>query len=317
MPAAWRAARPGRWFASPDAFAYHAHKLPATGEKVNATRHRSHKDVETHFMAGLLPHLRDGRMSGPKEPAMAMPGGQGARARIDRLLVERGFMESRARAQAAIAGGLVRVDGAVVTKASAEVPADAVIEAREPHDYVSRGALKLEAALNAFALDPAGLAALDVGASTGGFTEVLLRRGARHVYAVDVGRDQLHPRLRGRPDVSVMETTDIRALATSALPPADLVVMDVSFISLSLVLPAALAFAGPQAALVALVKPQFEAGRAALKKGVVRDPAVHEAVCLKAREEVAALGWRVLDVIPSPIAGGDGNREFLLGARRP
>lgn len=246
-----------------------------------------------------------------------VPEGRGGRARIDRLLVERGLFESRARAQAALAAGLVKVDGMAVTKASAEFPPDARIEAAAPHDFVSRGALKLEAALDAFAIDPAGLAALDVGASTGGFTDLLLKRGARHVFAVDVGRDQLHPSLRGRPEVSVMEATDIRALAPGALGPVDLVVIDVSFISLRLVLPAALSFAAPAARLVALVKPQFEAGRAALKKGVVRDPAVHQAVCLKAREEVEALGWQVIDVIPSPIAGGDGNREFLLGAVRP
>lgn len=238
--------------------------------------------------------------------------------RIDRLLVERGLFESRARAQAAVAAGLVKADGVVVAKASAEVPADAVLDAREVHDFVSRGALKLEAALDAFGIDPAGLVALDVGASTGGFSELLLRRGAAHVYAVDVGRDQLHPRLRGRPEISVMEETDIRALDRARIPaPVDLVVMDVSFIPLGHVLPAALSFAAPEAALVALVKPQFEAGRGALKKGVVRDPAVHEEVCARARASVEAEGWRVLGIVPSPIEGGDGNREFLIGARRP
>lgn len=253
-------------------------------------------------------------------PALRSPddGASGAaRLRIDRLLVERGLFESRARAQAALAAGLVRVDGAVVRKPSAEVDAAARIEAEDVHDYVSRGALKLEAGLDAFAIDPAGLVALDVGASTGGFTEVLLRRGARRVHAVDVGRDQFHPRLAARPEVVLLEGTDIRALPPDVLPePADLVVVDVSFISLALVLPPALAFAGPGARLVALVKPQFEAGRAAVRKGVVRDAAIHEAVCARVEGEIAALGWRVLGRVPSPIAGGDGNREFLVGAVR-
>ncbi|MDI4666411.1 TlyA family RNA methyltransferase [Xanthobacter autotrophicus] len=240
------------------------------------------------------------------------------RVRIDRLLVERGLFESRARAQAALAAGLVRVDGVVVAKPSTEVEADARIEAADVHDFVSRGALKLTAGLDAFGIAPAGMVALDVGASTGGFTEVLLRRGARRVYAVDVGRDQFHPRLAVRPEVRLMEGTDIRALGRAAIPePVDLVVVDVSFISLALVLPAALAFAGPKAALVALVKPQFEAGRAAVRKGVVRDAAVHEAVCARVAGEIGVLGWRLLGRIPSPIEGGDGNREFLVGAGRP
>lgn len=260
--------------------------------------------------AGLArPDTSGAPVSGPE-------AAQGARLRLDRLLVARGLFESRARAQAAIAEGLVRVAGAIVTKPAAEVAPDAEIAAEAAHDFVSRGALKLDAALAAFAIDPAGLTALDVGASTGGFTEVLLRRGAAHVFAVDVGRDQLHARLKGHPAVTSLEGTDIRALAPGALPPIGLVVVDVSFISLALVLPPALAFAAPGARLVALVKPQFEAGRAALKKGVVRDAAVHEAVCDRARALVAGLGWRVVGLVPSPIAGGDGNREFLLGAER-
>ncbi|MFG1313638.1 TlyA family RNA methyltransferase [Xanthobacter autotrophicus] len=247
----------------------------------------------------------------------ASPSGAARRTRIDRLLVDRGLFESRARAQAALAAGLVRVDGVEVSKPSAEVAADALIEAADVHDFVSRGALKLMAGLDAFGIDPAGKVALDVGASTGGFTEVLLRRGARRVYAVDVGRDQFHPRLATRPEVQVMEGTDIRALGRDAIPePVDLVVVDVSFISLALVLPAALAFAGKEAHLVALVKPQFEAGRANVRKGVVRDAAVHEACCTRVEGEIAALGWRLLGRVPSPIEGGDGNREFLVGAVR-
>ncbi len=237
--------------------------------------------------------------------------------RIDRLLVERGHFESRARAQAAVQAGLVRVNGVVIAKPSADIAEDAQIEAQDIHDYVSRGALKLEAALEAFAFDPKGLRALDVGSSTGGFTEVLLRRGAARVFAVDVGHDQLHPRLRKNPAVTVMEGTDIRTLAPDTLGgPVEMVVMDASFISLAQILPAALACAGPDARLVALVKPQFEAGRSALKKGIVRDPQVHEDVCAAARACVQELGWQVRDIIPSPIAGGDGNREFLLGAVR-
>lgn len=238
--------------------------------------------------------------------------------RIDRLLVERGLFESRARAQAAVAAGLVRVNGIVVTKPAADVAEDAGIEARDVHDFVSRGGVKLEAGLKAFGIDPTGLVALDVGASTGGFTDVLVRRGARHVFAVDVGRGQLHDSLRGRREISVMEETDIRALDRSAIPvPVGLVVVDVSFISLSQVLPAALAFAAPGARLVALVKPQFEAGRDALKKGIVRDPAVREQVCTASDDLVTGLGWRVLGIVPSPITGGDGNVEYLLGAERP
>lgn len=253
-----------------------------------------------------------------RRPAASSDTPADGRMRIDRLLVERGLFESRARAQEAILAGLVIAGGRQVARASETFAPDVELEAAPVHDYVSRGALKLEAGLAAFGFEPEGCTALDVGASTGGFTELLLRRGARHVFAVDVGRDQLHPRLRGRPDVSVLEETDIRALPAGIITePVGLVVMDVSFIPLSHVLPAALAFAAPGAGLVALVKPQFEAGRSALKKGIVRDPAVHEAVCAAAQDQVRALGWQVLSVVPSPIAGGDGNREFLLGARKP
>ncbi|WP_029002914.1 TlyA family RNA methyltransferase [Azorhizobium doebereinerae] len=241
-----------------------------------------------------------------------------ARARIDKLLVERGLFDSRARAQAAVLAGQVSANGAVVKKPGQEVDAAADIVAQDVHPFVSRGGLKLEAGLEAFGIDPAGKRALDVGASTGGFTDVLLSRGAAHVVAVDVGHEQFHPRLRARPEVTLLEGTDIRRLAAEQVGgPVDLVVTDVSFISLALVLPAALAFAAERAALVALVKPQFEAGPALVKKGVVRDAAVHAAVCARVQGEVEALGWRVLGLVPSPIAGGDGNREFLLGAVRP
>ncbi len=185
------------------------------------------------------------------------------------------------------------------------------------HPYVSRGGLKLAAALDHFHVDPKGRVCLDVGASTGGFTQVLLERGASRVYAIDVGHGQLHESLRARPEIVSLENTDIRALSVSSfneLP--GLVTIDVSFISLKLVLAPALALAKPAAQLVALIKPQFEAGRGAVKKGIVRDPAVHAAVCDDIAGFVASLGWRMLGIIPSPIEGGDGNAEFLLGAMR-
>jgi 23S rRNA (cytidine1920-2'-O)/16S rRNA (cytidine1409-2'-O)-methyltransferase len=237
------------------------------------------------------------------------------RQRADRLLVERGLFESRAKAQAAIAAGLVSANDVPVCKASEEIPVDAALRASPAHPYVSRGGVKLAAALDRFGIVPTGRICLDVGASTGGFTQVLLERGARQVYAVDVGRGQLHESLRARPDVVSLEGTDIRTLSSDRLSEApDLITADVSFISLKHALPAALALAKPPVQLVALIKPQFEAGRAALKKGVVRDQAVHAAVCADISVFVASLGWRVLGVIPSPIAGGNGNAEFLLGA---
>ena len=240
------------------------------------------------------------------------------RMRADRLLVERGLFESRAQAQAAIAAGLVSADGRPVAKASDALAADAVLDAKPAHPYVSRGGVKLAAALDHFRFDPHGRTCLDVGASTGGFTQVLLKRGARHVYAVDVGRGQLHPSLRTHPQVTAIEATDIRALSPALLPepPPEAVTIDVSFISLVAVLPPALALARPPAWLVALVKPQFEAGRAHLKRGIVRDPQVHAAVCDRIAAAVAGLGWTLAGIVPSPIAGGAGNREFLLGARR-
>jgi 23S rRNA (cytidine1920-2'-O)/16S rRNA (cytidine1409-2'-O)-methyltransferase len=239
------------------------------------------------------------------------------RQRADRLLVDRGLFDSRAKAQAAIAAGLVTANGQPVRKASEEIPVDAVIHATPAHPYVSRGGVKLAAALDRFGFDPKDRICLDVGASTGGFTQVLLESGARRVHAVDVGTAQLHASLRNRDDVVVMETTDIRALDAAAFPaPPQLVVIDVSFISLKLALPPALQLAAPDARLVALIKPQFEAGRDAVKKGVVRDAAIHAAVCEDIAGFVTGLGWTVHGVIPSPIAGGDGNREFLLGAAR-
>lgn len=238
------------------------------------------------------------------------------RERADQLLVERGLFESRTRAQAAIAAGLVTANGIVLRKPSDRVATDAVIEAAPEHPWVSRGGLKLAAALDHFGFDPAGRACLDVGASTGGFTEVLLARGARRVYAVDVGRGQLHARLRERDELVSLEETDIRTLDPARLPdPPDLAVADVSFISLKLILPALDRLLRRPAELVALIKPQFEAGRKHLKKGIVRDAAVHAAVCADIAAFTASLQWNPAAIIPSPIAGGEGNKEFLMGAR--
>jgi 23S rRNA (cytidine1920-2'-O)/16S rRNA (cytidine1409-2'-O)-methyltransferase len=239
------------------------------------------------------------------------------RKRADVILVERGFFASRARAQEAIAAGRVTVNGAPVRRASDTVPDAAVIAAQAPHTYVSRGGVKLAAALDAFHIDPKGFICLDIGASTGGFTEVLLMRGAAHVYAVDVGHSQLHPKVAKDARVMSLESTDARSLSPALIPqPADLLVADVSFISLKLVLPAVVALLKPRASLAVLVKPQFEAGRDNVKKGIVRDEAVHRAVCEDMTAFVASLGFEPLGLIPSPIEGGDGNREFLLGARR-
>jgi 23S rRNA (cytidine1920-2'-O)/16S rRNA (cytidine1409-2'-O)-methyltransferase len=239
------------------------------------------------------------------------------RQRADRLLVDRGLFESRAKAQAAIEAGLVTADEKVVLKPSEQIPADAKLQASAAHPYVSRGGVKLAAALDHFGFDPKGRICLDVGASTGGFAQVLLERGARRVYAVDVGTDQLHKSLRARPEIISLDSTDIRQLSPDSLDePADLVSIDVSFISLKLTLPSALGLARSPAQLVALIKPQFEAGPGAVKKGIVRDGALQQAICDDIARFVASLGWRMLGVIPSPILGGDGNAEFLLGAIR-
>jgi 23S rRNA (cytidine1920-2'-O)/16S rRNA (cytidine1409-2'-O)-methyltransferase len=240
------------------------------------------------------------------------------RKRADLLLVERGLFESRARAQAAILAGMVRADGAVVRKASETLENGAEIVATAPHPYVSRGGVKLAHALDVFGIGVEGSLALDVGASTGGFTDVLLRRGARRVYAVDTGRGQLHGSIGKDARVIAFEASDIRTLDPAAIPePVDIVVVDVSFISLALVLAPALAFAGEGAQLVALVKPQFEVGRGLVGRGgIVRDEAARAAAAERCVEHVQALGWHVGGLVDSPIEGGDGNREALLWARR-
>jgi 23S rRNA (cytidine1920-2'-O)/16S rRNA (cytidine1409-2'-O)-methyltransferase len=255
-------------------------------------------------------------MSPPGGPVV--PEGGVVKRRADLVLVERGLFESRAKAQAAIAAGLVTAAGVRVAKSSDTLAEDVEIVASAAHPYVSRGGLKLAHALDAFTLPVDHRIALDLGASTGGFTDVLLRRGAARVYAVDAGRDQLHPSLRADRRVLSLEGTDGRALGAALVPEAvDIVVADVSFISLALVLPAALALAAPSADLVALLKPQFEVGRENVGRGgIVRNEALHAAVCDRLEALVASLGWRVRGVIPSPIEGGDGNREFLLVAER-
>ncbi|MCJ2011316.1 TlyA family RNA methyltransferase [Methylobacterium sp. J-076] len=241
------------------------------------------------------------------------------RQRADLFLVEHGHFESRARAQAAIRAGLVRVDGRPLSRASETIPPGAAVEARPEHPFASRGGLKLSAALDSFGIDPEGLRCLDVGASTGGFTDVLLTRGAAHVHAVDVGRDQLHPRLRGDPRVTSREGIDIRSLAPGSLDPLpQLASVDVSFISLRLVLPALPPLLAPGAVLVALIKPQFEAGRERVGRGgIVRDGQVHAEVCAAVRALLEERGATILGLVPSPVEGGDGNTEFLIGAMLP
>jgi 23S rRNA (cytidine1920-2'-O)/16S rRNA (cytidine1409-2'-O)-methyltransferase len=239
------------------------------------------------------------------------------RRRADQLLVERGLFASRTQAQAAIAAGLVTADAVVVSKPSAEISVDAAIEASPAHPWVSRGGVKLAAALDQSGISVEGKACLDVGASTGGFSQVLLARGAPLVYAVDVGRGQLHERLRAEARLISFEGTDIRSLDAAHLPDLPTVItIDVSFISLKLVLGPALALAAERVALLALIKPQFEAPRSRIKKGIVRDPAVHAAVCEDIAAHASSLGLVIDAIFPSAIAGGDGNREFFLAAHR-
>jgi 23S rRNA (cytidine1920-2'-O)/16S rRNA (cytidine1409-2'-O)-methyltransferase len=241
-----------------------------------------------------------------------------AKTRLDVALVERGLAETRAAAQRLVMAGLVFSNDKRLDKAGQGVAADTALEVRgQPHPYVSRGGLKLEKALDHFAIPVAGRIALDVGASTGGFTDCLLQRGAAKVYAIDVGTNQLAWKLRSDPRVVSLEKTNIRSITRSQVPdPIDLVVCDASFIGLRTALPAALALAAPGAHLVALIKPQFEVGKGRVGKGgIVREPALHAEVC----DTIAAwlgeqAGWRVLGTIESPITGAEGNREFLVAA---
>jgi 23S rRNA (cytidine1920-2'-O)/16S rRNA (cytidine1409-2'-O)-methyltransferase len=244
-------------------------------------------------------------------------GAKARRIRLDQLLVERGLAESRSRAQALVLAGKVRVgDGDAARldrKAGDLVDPVTTVSVDAPEPYVSRGGHKLAAALDAFGIDPTGLVCLDVGASTGGFTDVLLQRGATRVYALDVGRGQLADSLRRDPRVISLERTNARALTATTLPePAALAVIDVSFISLDKVLAPIASVLAPRAPIVPLVKPQFEVGKGRTDHGVVRDPAVHAEVLRAAVASAAALGLGSRDVIASPILGPEGNREFLL-----
>ena len=240
-----------------------------------------------------------------------------ARKRIDLLLVERGLFESRARARAAIEAGLVVANDKPVIKPSETIPADAVLQAEPAHPYVSRGGVKLAGALEQYPIDVEGHICLDVGASTGGFTEVLLANGAAVVFAIDVGHGQLHRSLQGHPNIVSMEATDIRKYEGKRLPARpDIVVIDVSFISLKAVLPVALSLAAAPMHLLALIKPQFEAQGKHGKGGIIRDAAVHSQVCDDIAAFAASLGCTDIRVFPSAIKGGDGNSEFFLGARR-
>ncbi|UCI06905.1 TlyA family RNA methyltransferase [Mesorhizobium sp. B1-1-8] len=250
---------------------------------------------------------------------MNSPLSSSTRRRLDELLVERGLFASRSRARDAIERGTISVDGAVARKPGQTVAPDCRIAIDDPaRAYVSRAALKLIAGLDHFGLDPSGSEALDIGASTGGFSQALLERGAAHVTAIDVGHGQMHADVALDPRVTVIEGLNARDLTTADLDGRvpDFLVCDVSFISLKLALPPALTLAGEGARALVLVKPQFEAGREAIGKGgLLKDPSEAERIAIGLRDWLAGIpGWRVLGLHPSPIEGGDGNREFLLAA---
>lgn len=252
-------------------------------------------------------------MNNPPKPRPA------AKARIDQLLVERGHAESRARAQALVLAGLVFSGETKLAKPGQTLPADAPIEVRgRDHPWVSRGGIKLAHAIDHFRLDPAGVTAMDIGSSTGGFTDVLLSRGASHVFAVDSGTNQLAWKLRQDPRVTVLEQTSARVLTPAQIDrPCSWVVCDASFIALAKVLEVPLKLATPRCQLVALIKPQFEVGRGEVGKGgVVRDPELHRRVCDEVRQWLEDAGWHVGGIVASPITGPEGNVEFLISARR-
>ena len=242
-----------------------------------------------------------------------------AKQRIDQLLVSRGLAESRARAQALVMAGLVFVGDRKVDKSGQQVAEDAelVVKGRD-HPWVSRGGVKLAHAIDHFGLDPAGAVAMDIGSSTGGFTDVLLQRGAEHVFAVDSGTNQLAWKLRQDPRVTVLEQTSARILTPEQIDrPCSWIVCDASFISLAKVLERPLELAAPDCRLVALIKPQFEVGREEVGKGgVVRDPALHARVCDEVRAWLEGSGWAIDGIVESPITGPEGNVEFLVAARR-
>jgi 23S rRNA (cytidine1920-2'-O)/16S rRNA (cytidine1409-2'-O)-methyltransferase len=242
------------------------------------------------------------------------------KSRLDLLLVARGLADSRTKAQGLIMAGLVYHGEQKLDKAGAEFADDTELTVRgKEHPWVSRGGMKLMQAIEHFKLDVNGLVAMDVGSSTGGFTDVLLTHGAAKVYAVDVGHGQLDVKLRGDPRVVVMEETNARHLTAEMIPDAlDVIVCDASFISLTKVLPAALALAKPAAQLVTLIKPQFEVGKVEVSrgKGVIRDAKLHQQVCDDISAWVSSLGWKVIGITTSPITGPKGNVEFLLYARK-
>lgn len=239
--------------------------------------------------------------------------------RVDHLLVERDLVESRSRAQALVMAGVVFSGETKITKPGQQLPGDAPLEVRgRDHPWVSRGGIKLAHAIEHFGLDPAGAVAMDVGSSTGGFTDVLLSHGAEHVFAVDSGTNQLAWKLRQEPRVTVLEQTSARILTPELIDrPCNWVVCDASFISLSKVLERPLDLAAPKCQLVALIKPQFEVAREEVGKGgVVRDPALHDRVCGEVRQWLEGLGWEIEGIVTSPITGPQGNVEFLISATR-
>ncbi|MDE2619183.1 MAG: TlyA family RNA methyltransferase [Sphingomonadales bacterium] len=255
------------------------------------------------------------------EPAAARPArpGKATKLRVDQLLVERGLAESRTRAQALVLAGVVFSGEAKLAKPGQSLPADAPLEVRgRDHPWVSRGGIKLAHAIDHFGLDPAGAVAMDIGSSTGGFTDVLLSKGATRVFAVDSGTNQLAWKLRQDPRVTVLEQTSARVLTPEQIDaPCDWVVCDASFIGLAKVLEVPLRLAAPACNLVALIKPQFEVGRGEVGKGgVVRDPALHRRVCAEVSDWLETNRWSVRGLVESPITGPEGNVEFLVWAAR-
>ena len=263
-------------------------------------------------------------MTTPPSPRPAAPPRPAAKQRVDQMLVDRGLAESRNRAQALVLAGLVYSGETKLAKPGQNLPGDAPLELRgRDHPWVSRGGVKLAHAIAHFGLNPAGVTAMDIGSSTGGFTDVLLTHGAARVFAVDSGTNQLAWKLRQDPRVTVLEQTSARILTPSEIDaPCQWVVCDASFIALAKVLEVPLRLAAPQCQLVALIKPQFEVGRGEVGKGgVVRDPALHARVCAEVRGwleslDLATGGWKVDGIVESPITGPEGNVEFLISARR-
>lgn len=263
--------------------------------------------------------MADPQSSRPAEKAARAPGKPASKVRVDQMLVDRGLAESRTRAQALVLAGVVFSGESKIAKPGQALAAEAPLEVRgRDHPWVSRGGIKLAHAIDHFALDPAGAVAMDIGSSTGGFTDVLLTKGAARVFAVDSGTNQLAWKLRQDPRVTVLEQTSARVLTPALIDaPCDWVVCDASFIGLGKVLDVPLRLAAPRCTLVALIKPQFEVGRAEVGKGgVVRDPALHQRVCGEVRDWLEQAGWIVRGLVESPIKGPEGNVEFLVWASR-